>query len=247
MGWNLGGVVSEDRDVQGVLRVTRPDQFQERERDLLGRRDAILPVEDHAVADVQEQDGGAAGEVLLLVNGEVILGQREIVEAGASERVLQGGVHRHVERRIPETPLSRLREILAPGPRRSGPVLARTARRHSTEDPIERVPPDSALTAAGQLEASFSVLGDDAVLPEAVPEVVGGDSLVIEPVLRSEPLHLSEGFLDIPVRRDEDLIEELPQAFEPPDLCRHPLFPAAVSDSHSMPSIWRNIAPIMSR
>ncbi len=81
----LGGVVEEDERelVAGVLRA---DEVRERHGDALGGREAIFAVEDHRVRAVEQNDGGAGGLVVGLLDVEI--GVLEIEFAGAVGRAL---------------------------------------------------------------------------------------------------------------------------------------------------------------
>ena len=57
--------------MQRVAGILRPDQVRERERDALGRREAVLAVEDHAVAAVEHDHRGAGALILALRDHEV--------------------------------------------------------------------------------------------------------------------------------------------------------------------------------
>ena len=68
----LGGIV-EQHDLQRVARVLQADQVGERERHALGRREAILAVEDHAVAAVEHQHRRAGALVLALRHHQILV------------------------------------------------------------------------------------------------------------------------------------------------------------------------------
>ena len=76
----LGGVV-EEHDLQRVAGVLQADQVRERQRDALGRREAILAVEDHAVAAVEHQHRRAGALVLALRDHQVL-----VVDVDAARR-----------------------------------------------------------------------------------------------------------------------------------------------------------------
>ena len=61
----------EQHGVQRVARVLRADQVRERERDPLGRREAVLAVEDHAVAAIEHDHRRARALVLALRDHQV--------------------------------------------------------------------------------------------------------------------------------------------------------------------------------
>ena len=83
-----------------VARKLRADEMSQRERDFLGRREAVLAVEDHRVRAVEHQHGRAGRPVLGLADHEVavIEVERDVEIAGARERVLERFVHVEVER-----------------------------------------------------------------------------------------------------------------------------------------------------
>jgi len=58
---DLPGVVAEQDDVQRVLGVAGQDQLGQGQRRLLRRRDAVLSVENHGVAHVDEEHRRARG------------------------------------------------------------------------------------------------------------------------------------------------------------------------------------------
>ena len=66
----------EEHDLQRVAGILRPDQLRERQRDALGRREAILAVEDHAVAAVEHQHRRARALILALRDHQVLVRRR---------------------------------------------------------------------------------------------------------------------------------------------------------------------------
>ena len=66
----FGGVVEED-EVEGVAGELGADEVRERHGDALGGREAVFAVEDHRVRAVEQDDGGAGGLVVGLVDVEV--------------------------------------------------------------------------------------------------------------------------------------------------------------------------------
>ena len=63
--------IVEQHAAQAVAGILRADQVRQRQRHLLGRREAILAVEDHAVAAIEHQHGGAGALVLALVDVQI--------------------------------------------------------------------------------------------------------------------------------------------------------------------------------
>ena len=63
----------EQHGVQRVARILRPDQLRQRHRHALGRREAILAVEDHAVAAVEHQHGRARALIFALRDHQVFV------------------------------------------------------------------------------------------------------------------------------------------------------------------------------
>ena len=68
---NFLGAVVEEHAVQGIAGILRADQVRERERHALRRREAILAVENHAVAAIEHQHRGAGALILALVDHQV--------------------------------------------------------------------------------------------------------------------------------------------------------------------------------
>jgi hypothetical protein len=62
---------------QAVAGILRADQVRQRQRHLLGRREAILAVQDHAVAAIQHQHRGAGALIFGLVHVQVGIFQIE--------------------------------------------------------------------------------------------------------------------------------------------------------------------------
>ena len=70
---NLLGRVVEEHDLQRVAGILQANQVRQRQRDALGRREAILAVEDHAVAAVEHQHRRARALVLPLRDHQVLV------------------------------------------------------------------------------------------------------------------------------------------------------------------------------
>ena len=73
----------EQHDLQRVAGILRLDQLRERQRDALGRREAILAVEDHAVAAVEHQHGRARALILALHDHQILVRRRGSVREPA--------------------------------------------------------------------------------------------------------------------------------------------------------------------
>ena len=102
------GRVVEEHGVQRVARILVPDQIGERERDALGRREAILAVEHHAVAAVEQQHRRARALIVALRDHEVFVVD---VEAGTPESL--GVSRRHDSRRRRPVVAPRCRTVAA--------------------------------------------------------------------------------------------------------------------------------------
>ena len=85
---DLAGVVGEPDDREVVVRVLRPDQRVERDRDLLGREEAAA--QQHRAAHVDQQDRGRPRQLLGPVDLEV--GRREVDAALAALAAGRRGV-----------------------------------------------------------------------------------------------------------------------------------------------------------
>src|SRR5882762_1772617 len=94
----LGGVV-EQHHAQGVARELRADEVGERERHLLGGREAVLAVQDHGMRAVEHEHRGRGRAVLGLVHHEVVVLEVDRhAQALALQRVRERGVDVEVER-----------------------------------------------------------------------------------------------------------------------------------------------------
>ena len=93
---NLLGHISEGDHAQGVTRKLRANEVGEGQRHPLGRREAILAVEEHGVGDVQHEHGSARRPILGLVHHEVLVFQ---IERHPDSLPLDGAFQRrrHVE------------------------------------------------------------------------------------------------------------------------------------------------------
>ena len=63
----------EEHDLQRVAGILRFDQLRERERHALGRREAVLAVQDHGVTAVEHQHGRAGALILALDHHEILV------------------------------------------------------------------------------------------------------------------------------------------------------------------------------
>jgi len=89
----------EQDHTQRVARKLRADQVGERERHFLGRREAVLAVQDHGVRAVEHEHRGRRRAVLGLVHHEVVVLEVDRhAQPLALQRVRQRGVHVEVER-----------------------------------------------------------------------------------------------------------------------------------------------------
>ena len=61
----------EQHAAQTVARVLCADQVRQRQRDLLGRREAVLSVEDHAVAAIEHEDRRAGALIFGLMHVKI--------------------------------------------------------------------------------------------------------------------------------------------------------------------------------
>src|SRR5216683_1325483 len=94
----LGGVV-EQHHAQRIARELRADEVGEGERHFLGRREAVLAVQDHGVRAVEHEHRGRGRAVLGLVHHEVVVLEVDRhPQALALQRVRERGVHVEVER-----------------------------------------------------------------------------------------------------------------------------------------------------
>ena len=215
---NLPGLVPEHHDLQAVLGVARPDQLDEGEGDPLGGRDAVLAVEDHRVREVDQEDGRTAGEVLGLVDLEVLLLHREPAEV-AREATLERVPHArgridHLDR-VAEGEGARLRQPLVAraGGRDSvvaGPVLA-----EAREDPLEGLLSQGALAPGRHRDLPVGGRLDHPILLEQLLEVLEGHALGPEVVAIRHLLDPLESLLRVPGRAQQQL------AVEPLELLDH--------------------------
>src|SRR5579885_265966 len=110
--WQLFRVVVEEDDLERVARILRADQVRERERDLLGGREAVFAVEDHRVRAVEHDDRGARRLIILLVDVQVSVFEVERDgQALALDGREQSRVHVEVDRVAELVRLRRLRGL----------------------------------------------------------------------------------------------------------------------------------------
>src|SRR5581483_580908 len=100
------GIVEEDAP-QAVTRILRADQVRERESHFLRRREAILAIQDHAVAAVQHKDRRAGTLVFALMDIKI-----RIVQIDWYLRALtpDGG-----KKRLADIQIQRIAELVLPG------------------------------------------------------------------------------------------------------------------------------------
>ena len=70
---DLLGRIMEQHHLQRIAGILRLDQLRQRQRDTLGRREAILAVEDHAVAAVEHQHRRARALILALHDHQIFV------------------------------------------------------------------------------------------------------------------------------------------------------------------------------
>ena len=203
------GPIAEEQHLEGVLRVLGGDQLRQREGDGLGRRDPVLAVEDHRVGDVDRQDGGAGGQVLGLVDLEVVLGQLE-GPLGALQGVVQRARRVQVVEVVAEAPRPGLRQPLDPFAGRPHRVVAGARVGEPGEDVLEGAAPDAPLAGDGQLQAALFVPSDQAPILERGEEPFEVHALVevAAPLELAHPLHR---LLRIAARRQDELVEQAQQ------------------------------------
>src|SRR5882724_9178418 len=68
----FGGIV-EENEIESVAGILGSNEMRERHGDALGGSEAIFAVENHAVAAVEENDGGAGRVIFALVDHEVLV------------------------------------------------------------------------------------------------------------------------------------------------------------------------------
>ncbi len=83
---NLLGRVVEQHDLQRIAGILRLDQLRQRQGDALGWREAILPVQNHAVAAVEHQHRRARALVLALDDHQVVVRHADPAGVGARDR-----------------------------------------------------------------------------------------------------------------------------------------------------------------
>ncbi len=229
------GVVAEEEHVDRVLRVLGLDELDHRQRDLLGRGEAILAVQDHRVRDVDGQDRRARGQVLFLVHLEVVGLQRDLLGvaldrvADRADAVDRGGV-------VAELVGSGLGQQLASraGPRHG--VVARARFGQRREDLLERGAADAPLARGRQRELPAAVL-DHLALLQLLAELLQVDAGVDHAAVL-EVLHPAQRFLDVAARLEDQLQEELEQLLHGQDLAEQVVGVVGVAVAHR-PAILR--------
>ena len=93
----FGGVV-EENEVERVARILRSNEMGEGHGHTLGGREAVFAVENHAVAAIEKDDGGARAVVFALVDHEVGVGHLDgNFGAFATDGIEERGGDVHVE------------------------------------------------------------------------------------------------------------------------------------------------------
>src|SRR5262245_65066822 len=87
--------------------------------------------------------------MLLLVDLEIVLGERQVVDARALDRIVHGCERVEVREVVAELPAARLRQPLAARARDRRAVVARATRAQRREDLVQRILAD-ALLAPGR-------------------------------------------------------------------------------------------------
>src|SRR5579875_693893 len=96
----------EQYHVQGIARILRADEMCQRQSNFLGRREAVLPVKDHAVAAIKHQDRGARALIFALANLQVLIIQ---IQWNFETPALDGSKQRRIYIQI-----QRIAEFIAP-------------------------------------------------------------------------------------------------------------------------------------
>ena len=205
---------------QRVLGIAREDELAHGQGDLLGGGDAVLPVEDHAVADVDEEHRGAGGEVLRLVDLEILLRQGDIVgsspgvpQAAPLHRVGDGAQRVDLRDGVPEAVRPRLGEALVAVARAGHAVLAEAGLLQAVEDLVEGVLADDLLTLGGERVAALLELLDDLLFLQLPAELLQVHVGVQRSALL-QVLHPLEDLVHVPGRHEQEVVEQAHEVLE---------------------------------
>ena len=152
------GAVVEQHAAQAVAGILRADQVRQRQRDLLGGREAILAVEDHAVAAIEHQHRGAGALVLALVDVQVGVLH---VERDLGALAADGG-----EQRLADVEVQRVAELvllggaggLDAGGEVAGVVAAEARFAERAQQILQRLEAEEVERLVGDLELDLGVL-----------------------------------------------------------------------------------------
>ncbi len=225
-------LVAEGHHAQRVLGESGKDQLHEGQGHLLGGSDAVLAVEDHAVADVDHQHRGARGEVLGLEHLEVLLADGDLVGPRALHRVGDGAQRVDLADGIAEAPRTGLGEALVALPRVRHPVLAEARLRETREDARQGVPADGLLALRGERPAAVLHPLDDALALEAPAELLEVDVGVEVPALlqlAQPPEHL----VHVARGHQQQVVEQAHQVREAPEQRLEGPVPLGVLELHA--------------
>ncbi len=230
---HLDRFVAEKENVNRVLGILRHDQFGQRERDLLRRRDAILAVENHRMRDVDHHDGGATGVVLRFEHLEVLFDERDRILriAAMLHRILQRAhrVERH--RVIAELILPGFGQSLSPRPCRRHGVITCGRFLQTSENLIECVAANLPFAAGGEREISIRVLTDHVLLGQLRKELREVHVLVDEAAVLKH-LHPTHRLFDVAACLEQQMIEEAAQPHLGEDLADEFGIEPGVTGSH---------------
>src|SRR6266571_5354344 len=167
---NFFGAVVEKHQAERVAGVLCANEMGERHGHALGGREAVLAVENHAVAAIEKDDGGARALVFALVNHEV--------RVGHFDGYLGAFTANGVEERFANVQVQRVAEFVGardPAGLDAGGdvprvVAAKAAAAQRAEQILERLEAEEINGLVGDLETNLSL----AVLRLAEPAARGG-------------------------------------------------------------------------
>src|SRR5690606_30927845 len=174
-----------------------------------------------------------------LVDLEVVLGEREVAEAGAAEGVREGAGDVEAVDVVAEGVGAGFGEALVALAGERGLVAAAPALAEVGEDLFEGALPERALALRGDVGGSGLLVAlDEAAVLERLDEVAEAHLVVRQAVLVVELGEPAEGLVGVAAGMVEELLEEVEEAVERRDvLAVAVLVPLGVAEKHGNRSV----------